>query len=88
MSTDQVILGTVAVLAVALVLWGSFGTESLGTVVGGALDWVVAKFGWLFVLAATGFVLFSLWLAFSRYGRIPLGQDGEKPEFRTVSWIA
>jgi len=87
-STDQVILGTVAVLAVALVLWGSFGTESLGTVVGGALDWVVAKFGWLFVLAATGFVLFSLWLAFSRYGRIPLGQDGEKPEFRTVSWIA
>ncbi|MGI8694266.1 MAG: BCCT family transporter, partial [Geodermatophilaceae bacterium] len=87
-STDQVVLGTVAVIAVGLVLWGSFGTESLGTVVGNALDWVVADFGWLFVLAATGFVLFSFWLAFSRYGQIPLGQDGEKPEFRTISWIA
>jgi choline/carnitine/betaine transport len=23
-----------------------------------------------------------------RFGRIPLGKDGEKPEFRTVSWVA
>ncbi len=87
-TTDQVILGTVAVLAVALVLWGSFGTDSLANVVGTALDWVVADFGWLFVIAATGFVLFAFWLAFSRYGRIPLGRDGEEPEFRTISWIA
>ncbi len=87
-STDQVILGTVAVIAVALVLWGSFATDSLGEVVGSALTWVVDGFGWLFVLAATGFVLFSFWLALSRYGRIPLGKDGEEPEFRTISWIA
>jgi choline-glycine betaine transporter len=24
----------------------------------------------------------------SRYGKLPLGRDGEKPEFRTVSWVA
>jgi choline/carnitine/betaine transport len=87
-STDQVILGTVAVIAVGLVLWGSFGTESLSTAVTAAFNWVLEDFGWLFVLAATGFVLFSFWLAFSKYGRIPLGEDGEKPEFRTISWIA
>ncbi len=87
-TTDQVVLGVVAVIAVALVLWGSFGSESLGNVVGDALAWVVDGFGWLFVLAATGFVLFSFWLAFSRYGRIPLGKEGEEPEFRTISWIA
>ena len=33
-------------------------------------------------------MLFAVWLALSRYGRIPLGGDGEKPEFSTVSWIA
>lgn len=44
--------------------------------------------GWAFVLAASAFVVFALWLAVSRYGRIPLGHDGEAPEFRTVSWIA
>ncbi|MQA01419.1 MAG: BCCT family transporter [Streptosporangiales bacterium] len=54
----------------------------------GALSWLLANLGWTFVLAATGFVVFVLWLAFSRYGNIPLGSDDEKPEFRTVSWIA
>jgi choline/carnitine/betaine transport len=34
------------------------------------------------------FVVFVLWLALGRFGNIPLGKDGEKPEFRTVSWIS
>ena len=38
--------------------------------------------GWLFVLTASGFVVFVLWLALSRYGNIPLGRDDEEPEFR------
>ena len=49
---------------------------------------VITGGGWAFVLAASGFVVFALWLAFSRYGKIPLGRDDEGPEFRTVSWIA
>jgi glycine betaine transporter len=52
------------------------------------LNGLVKTFGWAFVLTATGFVVFALFLAFSRYGRIPLGKDGEKPEFSRVSWIA
>src|SRR5689334_5146539 len=44
--------------------------------------------GWAFVLSASGFVVFALWLAFRRYGKIPLGRDDEKPEFKTVSWVA
>ncbi|WP_211899543.1 BCCT family transporter [Saccharopolyspora erythraea] len=71
-----------------LVSWGVLGTDSLSTSAQAAFDWMMSNLGWGFVLAATGFVVFALFLAFSRYGRIPLGQDGEKPEFRTVSWIA
>lgn len=52
------------------------------------LNGLVANFGWAFVLTATGFVVFALFLAFSKYGRIPLGQDGEKPEYSRASWIA
>ena len=32
--------------------------------------------------------MFLLALAFSRYGEIPLGLDGEKPEYSTASWSA
>src|SRR5690606_5370552 len=63
-------------------------TTSLSAVASSVLDGVIRGGGWAFVLAASGFVVFALWLALSRYGRIPLGRDGERPEFRTVSWVA
>ncbi|WP_190818737.1 BCCT family transporter [Saccharopolyspora pogona] len=86
--TDFVIFGVTAAITIFFVCWGVFSTDSLARVSSAALSWLVTNIGWGFVLAATGFVVFALWLAISRYGAIPLGQDGEEPEFRTVSWIA
>ncbi|MGW5642654.1 BCCT family transporter [Saccharopolyspora sp. NPDC003752] len=86
--TDFVVFGVTAAITVFFVCWGVFSTESLARMSSAALSWLVNNIGWGFVLAATGFVVFALWLAISRYGAIPLGQDDEQPEFRTVSWIA
>jgi choline/carnitine/betaine transport len=85
---DRVVFGVAAALVLAFLAWGAFGTASLTAVSGVVLDAVITGGGWAFVLAASGFVVFALWLAVSRYGRIPLGRDDEAPEFRTVSWIA
>ncbi|CAM3938125.1 BCCT family transporter [Janibacter anophelis] len=85
---DTIVFGVTAVLAVAFVLWGVISTASLADASASGLDWVVTNTGWLFALASTGFVFFVIWLAASKYGNIPLGADGEQPEFRTVSWIA
>ncbi|WP_329042001.1 BCCT family transporter [Streptomyces sp. NBC_00178] len=87
-STDRVVFGVSAVLTVAFVIWGSTATDSLTDVSDSLLTGLIHNGGWAFILAASGFVIFALWLAISRYGRISLGQDGEKPEFRTVSWVA
>ncbi|MEO3827970.1 BCCT family transporter [Actinomadura sp. B10D3] len=86
--TDWIVYGVTAVLSAAFVIWGAADHRGLNSVTKRALGWLLANVGWLFVLAATGFVIFSLWLAFSRYGRIPLGREGDEPEFRTVSWVA
>ena len=85
---DKVVFGVTGVIAVGFVLWGAFGTDSLASVSSSAQSWVIDTTGWLFVLTASFFVIYVLWLAASRYGRIPLGADDERPEFRTVSWIA
>ncbi len=85
---DKVVFGVTAAIAVAFVAWGFLGTESLGSASSSALDWTVDKMGWLFVTLASAFVLFVIWLAAGRFGAIPLGNDDEEPEFRTVSWIA
>ncbi|NED90930.1 BCCT family transporter, partial [Streptomyces sp. SID11233] len=50
--------------------------------------WVLDNFAWLFVIAADVFLILSLYLALGRYGRIRLGGDDARPEFRNFSWIA
>jgi choline/carnitine/betaine transport len=87
-SMDRVVFVVAAGVAAAFLVWGVLATDSLGSVTSAVLDWLIRNTGWAFLLAATGFVLFAVWLAFSRYGKIPLGADDERPEFRTVSWIA
>ncbi|MGH3585077.1 MAG: BCCT family transporter [Pseudonocardia sp.] len=85
---DRWIFGIAATLVVALIIWGLLSTETLSAVSSAVLAGVMNVGGWAFVLVASGFVVFALWLAFSSYGKIPLGRDDEGPEFRTVSWIA
>src|SRR6476646_2198171 len=85
---DKVVFGVAAGVAIAFVLWGALSTESLSTSASAGLEFVVHNTGWLFSLVASGFVVFVIWLAASKYGTIPLGGDGEAPEFRTWSWVA
>ena len=86
--TDKVVFGVAAVVTLGFLAWGVLGTDSLASASKTSLGWIIGNLGWAFVLSASGFVVFALWLAFSRYGRIPLGKDDEKPEFKTVSWVA
>ncbi len=85
---DWVVFGITAVIALGFLAWGFADTGGLSSASDSALAWVMARAGWFFVLTASGFVVFVIWLAASRYGNIPLGRDDEEPEFRTVSWVA
>ncbi len=85
---DKVVFGVTAVIAVGFLLWGFLNTASLSSASGSALDWSVHNMGWLFVVLASSFVAFVIWLGAGRFGNIPLGTDDEEPEFRTVSWVA
>nr|WP_206053931.1 BCCT family transporter [Nocardioides iriomotensis] len=85
---DKVVFGVSAAIALAFVAWGFLSTDTLGSASGTALDWTVKNMGWMFVVLASAFVVFVIWLAMGRFGNIPLGSDDEEPEFKTVSWIA
>ncbi|MGW6024691.1 BCCT family transporter [Streptomyces sp. NPDC055099] len=86
--TDRVVFGVTAVLTLAFVVWGAVATDSLESASTKMLNGLIHNGGWAFMLAASGFVVFALWLACSRYGKITLGEEGEEPEFRTISWVA
>ncbi|GAA4718327.1 choline/carnitine/betaine transport [Promicromonospora umidemergens] len=86
--TDKIVFGVAGVIAVAFVVWGFTSSESLGRVSTSALDGIIKNFGWLFVIAATVFTVFVLVVALGKFGKIPLGQDDEKPQYKTSSWIS
>lgn len=75
--TDYVVFSVAAAAVLAIVVWGLVAPDNLNSVTGSVLGWLVTNIGWLFVLAASAFVLFSIYLAVSRFGDIPLGKDGE-----------
>ncbi len=78
-----------ALVLIGLVLiWGLVFTDSFQSAAAAAFGWTATSVDWLFILAATAFVVFVLWLAFSKYGNVRLGRDGEQPTFRTSSWIS
>ncbi|KXO98870.1 Glycine betaine transporter BetP (plasmid) [Tsukamurella tyrosinosolvens] len=87
-TTDWVVFGVTAAVVLAFVLWGFLDSDGLKQTTSDVLNWIITDLGWLFLISASFFVLFAAFLAFSRFGRIPLGRDGERPEFKTVSWIA
>ncbi|WP_236077834.1 BCCT family transporter [Rhodococcus sp. P1Y] len=86
--TDFIVFGITAAITAAILIWGLVAADSLESTTTSILGWLVTNIGWLFIIAASGFVIFSIYLAVSKFGQIPLGKDGEKPEFHTISWIA
>ena len=49
--------------------------------------YIASEFGVLYLLASVAAIAFLVWLGFSRYGAIRLGERDESPEFREISWV-
>lgn len=85
---DKVVFGVAAAISIAFVASGVVAPEAMGDGTSEILAWVTDSFGWLFVLTSAGFVIFSAYLAISRFGNIKLGPDDSEPEFSTFSWVS
>lgn len=76
----------ITILAVALLaIFLPDGTNKVLTSING---WIVADLGWYYMLVIGGFVIFSIVIGFSKFGKIRLSRDDEKPEFGVFSWFA
>lgn len=55
---------------------------------GETLDFIATNFGWFYILSVGGILVFVTWVMLSRFGKIRLGDDHDRPEFSTPSWFA
>jgi len=77
-----------AALLLVFVTLAALMPKKLGNLISSANTSVVTDLGWWYILAVTGFVAFTIWMAASPMGRIRLGKDGEEAEFGLKSWFA
>jgi choline/glycine/proline betaine transport protein len=49
---------------------------------------ILDSLGWLIILLTNGFLVFVIYLAFSKHKALILGGPDAKPEFSRVNWIA
>ena len=49
---------------------------------------ITEELGWFYLISSAFFLIFVLWIMFSRHGKIKLGHDDEDPEFSMFSWFA
>jgi len=83
---------TVALMSIfvilVFVLYGTLMTESASEMFENLKANIIWGLNWYYIGVVAFFLFFVLWLMFSRYGNIRLGDDDEKPEFSYFSWFA
>ena len=84
---SSVFLYSTAVIGL-LVIVGAIFPQQFGTVSGNISTWVSETFGWYYMLLYTAILGFCIFLLFSPIGKLKLGKPKDKPEFKTVSWLA
>ena len=75
-------------IAIVIILYGFLFSDSLVAVSDVIMSWVGKTFGWLYIIFIAFLCIFLTWLAFSKYGKIKLGKDSEKPEYDDFHWYA
>ena len=86
--TDQSVFIISMSVAVAIILYGSLLSENLADISEKVMAWVSTNFGWLYIIFVFFLCIFLAWLAFSKYGKIKLGKDNDKPEYSNFHWYS
>ncbi len=51
-------------------------------------EFIFVNLNWVYVWSVTIFVIFLIYLMFSKYGNIKLGKNDSKPEYSFFSWVS
>lgn len=70
------------------VIYGAVAPKQLETITQNITNFIAVHFGWYYLLLVLAILVVSIYLLFSRYSTITLGEEGEDPEFSLKSWFA
>lgn len=75
-------------LILLFVLTGAVFSGPMEAVFAEVQNFIVDTFGWFYVVSVAFFLVFVIWLPFSRFAHVRLGRDDDRPEFSLFTWFA
>lgn len=80
---------TYGVIAIAIVvILGAVYPDEFGVISGNISTWISTYIGWYYMILVTLLVFLCVFLVLSPIGKLKLGLPDDKPEFKTISWLA
>lgn len=77
-----------AIIIIAFVLFTIIDPEYANGVYEKAKGFIASDLAWYYIMLMSFFLLLSIYTAFSRFGRIKLGHDDDKPDYSFFSWFS
>lgn len=87
LETNPAIFFVSASLTVLFVVCAITFTDQVDLVFGATSEWILSHLGWLYILGVTTFLIFLIWIAFSRFGHIRLGPPDSRPDYSNLTWF-
>nr|WP_281067183.1 BCCT family transporter [Brachybacterium fresconis] len=79
---------TSSAIILAFSLWTILAPDMAASTMLKVVTWIAEDLGWFYVLTVTIVIIFVLWVAFSPGGRVRLGPDHARPEYKFMTWLA
>ena len=84
---NAVMIGS-GIIVSTLAILGALFPERFGAVASDLLRFTTTNFGWFLLLSVFLMTVLLVGLAISEFGRIRLGPENSRPEYRFVTWVA
>ncbi|HEV7166972.1 MAG TPA: choline BCCT transporter BetT [Micrococcaceae bacterium] len=80
------IIASAVVLAFSLWAIVAPGQAAIG--MHAVVEWISTNLGWFYVLTVTIVIVFVLWVALSKEGKVRMGPDHSRPQYNLFTWVA
>ncbi|MGY5764034.1 choline BCCT transporter BetT [Brachybacterium sp. DNPG3] len=85
---NWVVFSVASGIILAFSLWTILSPEQARSVMLAVVTWISQDLGWFYVVTVSLVILFVLWVALSPEGRVRLGPDHSRPEYKLFTWVA
>lgn len=87
MSSKKAVFYTSLAMSLVLISIGVFAPKQMESFSNSSLSFIYNNLGWFILGSVFIFFAFCMYIGLSKFGHIRLGDDSDRPEYKTATWI-